>query len=85
MLQDINQSFQLYEKSYQNETKWLRLLEIQISDHEKAQMCNRQQRAEIRKKYGEQQSYILNMDDEINDLKNSLDPVAVIIVICFYF
>lgn len=69
LLQDINQSFQLYEKSYQNETKWIRLLEIQISDYDKAQMCNRQQRAEIRKKYGEQQSYILNMDDEINELK----------------
>ena len=76
MLQDINQSFELYEKSYQSETKWMKLLEKQITDYENAQLYNRQQKAELRRKYGEQ-SLMRNMDDEINELKSSLDPVAV--------
>ena len=53
-------------------------MEIQINDYENSQIIQKQQRAELRRKYGEQQqSVIKNMDDEINELKNSLDPVAV--------
>ena len=81
MLRDINHSFEHYEKSYLNEAKWLKLLEIQINEYECSQTRQKQQRAELRRKYGEQQnqqqSTLKNMDDEINELKNSLDPVAV--------
>lgn len=88
LLQDINQSFENYAKSYQSETRWIKLLEAQITDYENAQMFNRQQRAELRRKYGEISS-AKNMDDEINELKNSLDPIAVnislfLIFLCFY-
>ena len=76
LLQDINQSFESYAKSYQAETRWITLLETQITDYENAQTFNRQQRAELRRKYGET-SVSKNMDDEINELKNSLDPIAV--------
>jgi uncharacterized protein (DUF934 family) len=76
LLQDINQSFENYAKSYQTETRWITLLEAQITDYENAQTFNRQQRAELRRKYGET-SASKNMDDEINELKNSLDPIAV--------
>jgi phage-related minor tail protein len=78
LLQDINQSFESYAKSYQTETRWITLLEAQITDYENAQTFNRQQRAELRRKYGETASSASkNMDDEINELKNSLDPIAV--------
>ena len=76
LLQDINQSFENYAKSYQTETRWITLLEAQITDYENAQTFNRQQRADLRRKYGET-SVSKNMDDEINELKNSLDPIAV--------
>ncbi len=77
LLQDINQSFENYSKSYKSETRWIKLLESQITDYENAQSINRQQRAELRRKYGETPSSAKNMDDEINELKNSLDPIAV--------
>ena len=84
LLQDINQSFENYAKSYQTETRWITLLEAQITDYENAQTFNRQQRAELRRKYGETASASKNMDDEINELKNSLDPIAVSITLHYY-
>lgn len=77
MLRDIQQALDSYEKTYKSESKWLRLLENQIRDYERAQAIYKQQRAEFKEKYTQQKSTISTMDDDINELKNTLDPVAV--------
>lgn len=83
MLADIQHAFDLYEKTFKNESKWLQLLESQIEDYERTQTIYKQQRTELREKFVK--SNISNMDDDINELKNSLDPVAVNIYICLLF
>ena len=77
---DIQQSVDLYEKTYKNETKWINMLKSQIQDYERNQIIYKQQRNELREKiFQQQQQYqqTTNMEDDIKDLKNSFDPVAV--------
>jgi hypothetical protein len=81
LLNDINQGFENYETSYKSETKWITLLEQQIEEYESKQVIYKQKKVEIRKKYQPNDQVTLNdLEEDINELKNSLDPVAVSIV-----
>ncbi|CAF0712705.1 unnamed protein product [Brachionus calyciflorus] len=79
LLGDIQHCVDLYEKAYKNENKWINMLKSQIQDYERNQIIYKQQRSELREKLFDQQQQqpqITNMQDDINDLKNSFDPVA---------
>ena len=78
LLNDINQAFENYERSYKSETKWITLLEHQIEEYESKQVVYKQKKVELRKKYQPNDQVTLNdLEEDINELKNSLDPVAV--------
>jgi hypothetical protein len=80
-LREILQAYEKYERSYQTETKWLKLLMNQIGEYENKQELYKMQRAELRQKYQTHQdtSSASILNDEINELKNSFDPIAVIL------
>ena len=85
LLNDINQAFESYERSYKSETKWITLLEHQIEEYESKQVVYKQKKVELRKKYQPNDQVTLNdLEEDINELKNSLDPVAVNILLLFY-
>ena len=78
LLNDINQAFENYERSYKSETKWITLLEHQIEEYESKQVVYKQKKVELRRKYQPNDQVTLNdLEEDINELKNSLDPVAV--------
>ena len=85
LLNDINQAFESYERSYKSETKWITLLEHQIEEYESKQVVYKQKKVELRKKYQPNDQVTLNdLEEDINELKNSLYPVEVNILLLFY-
>ena len=85
LLNDINQAFENDERSYKSETKWITLLEHQIEEYESKQVVYKQKKVELRRKYQPNDQVTLNdLEEDINELKNSLDPVAVNIDFSFF-
>ncbi len=75
-------AYDKYKRWYQGESKWIVLLKNQILDYQRQQQIYKQQREQLKIKYGSysnlnEQSTFDSMEDEINDLKKQIDPIAV--------
>lgn len=84
LLREIQQLYDSYENTYKRETKWIKLLRKQVDDYELKQTLYKQQKYDLRKKYQQAQSHsqqqyesTINVEDDINDLKSSLDTISV--------
>ena len=88
LLNEINNAYDQYKSAYLHETKWISLLNNQIEDYKMHQIVYKQQKQLIKQKYLPKNSTTKttpttttnSMDEDINDLKNSFDPIAV----CYY-
>jgi septal ring factor EnvC (AmiA/AmiB activator) len=111
ILNEIKQTCEQYQRSYQNETKWVNLLKEQIDEYEKRQSTYKMQRNQLKQKHQtddykqqqqqqqqqtttattskqqtqEVQSSIEEIDQDINELKQSFEPIAVNYFLCLYF
>jgi hypothetical protein len=73
-------AYEQYRRSYQNETKWIVLLKQQIEDYQRQQLIYKQQKQHLKQKYQINQESFDNLDsvdEDMNELKYSFDPIAV--------